>query len=242
MGIRSASDAQRLGSVDDLVVAVVGDIDADEIERLARHYIGTLPAGEPDTYVDRQRPMPAGLVQREIQLAEGESAVLQLYQEAPIDVTPLGAVAADVLATALSERLFLVIREELGSSYVAGANVNGITVPDQRFASSVVATLDPARFEEIHATMLEILADVAANGLTEAEFEQATAIRTTDYNRVANSHMISALLSRRHVGDEDVLTQARRRAELARVTLEDVRAITAALYGEGGRIEIARRP
>ncbi len=232
----------RLGSVDDLVVAVVGDIDAAEIERLARHYIGTLPAGESDTYVDRQRPMPAGVVQREIRLAEGESAVLQIYHEAPIDVTPLRAVAADVLATALGARVFQVIREEMGSSYVAGANVNGITAPSRRFGSSVYATLDPARYEEIHATMLEILADVAANGLTQAEFEQATAILTTDYNRVTNSHMLSAILSRPHVGDDDVLTQERRRAELARVTPEDVQAIAAALYGEGGRIEIARRP
>ncbi len=232
----------RLGSVDDLVVAVAGDIDAAEIERLARHYIGTLPAGESDTYVNRRRPMPTGLVQREIQLAEGESAVLQIYHEAPIDVTPLKAVAADVLATALDERVFQVIREELGSSYVAGADINGITAPGHLFDSTVFATLDPDRFEEIHARMLEILADVAANGLTQAEFDQATAILTTDYNRVRNSNLISALLSRPHVGDEDVLTQARRRAELVRVTLEDVRAIAAALYGEGGRIEIARRP
>ena len=34
---------RRLGDVDDMVVAVVGDTDAEVVERLARHYIGTLP-------------------------------------------------------------------------------------------------------------------------------------------------------------------------------------------------------
>ena len=232
----------RLGSVDDLVVAVVGDIDVSVIEGLARHYIGTLPAGEADTYVNRRPPMPTGLVQRQVNLNEGESAVLEIYHEAHIEVTPLRAVAADVLTTALSERLFLTIREELGASYAAGAGVDGNTAPSQFFDSRVYATLDPSRYDEIYATMLGILDDVAANGLTPEEFAQARAILVTDYARSANSHLLSALLSRPHVGDENVLTQQRRILELVRLTPEDVQALAAAIYGEGGRIEIARRP
>ncbi len=232
----------RLGSVDDLVVAVVGDIDVSVIERLARHYIGTLPAGEADTYVNRRPPMPAGLVQRQVKVGEGESAVLEIYHEADMEVTPLRAVAADVLSTALSERLSLTIREELGASYVAGAAVDGNTAPSQFFDSVVYATLDPSRYDEIYSTMLDILADVAANGLTPEEFAQARAILATDYARSANSHLLSALLSRPHVGDENVLTQERRILELVRLTPEDVQALAGAIYGEGSRIEIARRP
>ena len=232
----------RLGSVDDLVVAVVGDIDVSVIEGLASHYIGTLPAGEADTYVNRRPPMPTGLVQRQVNLNEGESAVLEIYHEAHIEVTPLRAVAADVLTTALSERLFLTIREELGASYAAGAGVDGNTAPSQFFDSRVYATLDPSRYDEIYATMLDILDDVAANGLTPEEFAQARAILVTDYSRSANGNLLSALLSRPHVGDENVLTQPRRILELVRLTPEDVQALAAAIYGEGGRIEIARRP
>ena len=232
----------RLGSVDDLVVAVVGDTDVSVIERLARHYIGTLPAGEADTYVNRQPPMPTGLVQRQVKVNEGESAVLEIYQEADVEVTPLRAVAADTLSTALGERLFQTIREELGASYVAGAAVDGNTAPSQFFGSVVYATVDPSRYDEIYSTMLDILADVAANGLTPEEFAQARAILATDYARSANSHLLSALLSRPHVGDENVLTQPRRILELVRLTLDDVQALAAAIYGEGGRIEIARRP
>ena len=50
----------RLGSVDDLVVAVVGDTDVSVIERLARHYIGTLPAGEATPTSTADRPCPLG--------------------------------------------------------------------------------------------------------------------------------------------------------------------------------------
>ena len=232
----------RLGSVDDMVVAVTGDIDAAAVERLARHYVGTLPAGESDTYINRRPPMTAGLVQRQVQVGEGESAVLEIYNEADTEVTPLTVVAADVLEVAMSERLFLVIREELGASYVAGAGVDSNTVPSQFFDSVVFATLDPSRYDEIHATMLGIIADVAANGLTPDEFAQATAIMTTDYARSRNSDLISALLSRRHADDEDVATKQRLSEELGNLTPEDVQALAAAIYGEGGRIEIARRP
>ena len=233
---------RRLGSVDDLVVAVAGDVDAAVIENLARRYIGTLPAGEPDTYIDRRPPMPGGLVPRQVRVGEGESAVLEIYHEADMEVTPRRAVAADALTVALSERLFLVVREELGASYVAGAAVGRSSVPSQSFDSRVYATLDPSRYDEIHATVLGILADVAANGLTPEEFEQATAILTTDYARSRNSDLIGALLARRHAGDEDVLTKRRLRDVLGRLTPEDVQALAWAIYGEGGRIEIARRP
>ena len=232
----------RLGSVDDLVVAVAGDIDAEVIERMARHYIGTLPAGESDTYINRRPPMPAGLVQRQVQLGEGESAVLEIYHEADIEVTPLTVVAADTLAAALSERLFLVVREELGASYVAGASVDANVAPVHGIDSVVFATLDPSRYDEIRSTMLEILVDVAANGLTPAEFEQAIAILTADYARSRNSDLLSVLLSRPHVGDENVLTKQRLSEVLGRLTPEDVQALAATIYGEGGRIEIARRP
>lgn len=232
----------RLGSVDDMVVAVVGDIAASEIESLARRYIGTLPAGESDTYVNRRRPMPSGVVQRQIALTEGESAILQIYQETDLEVTPLRAVATDVLSTALAERISLIIREELGASYTAGASVITGVTPEHVIDSTVYATVDPDRYDEVYARILEILADVAANGLTPGEFAQAVAIGASDYGVVHNGHLLEALLARARYGDDDVLTQKRRTALLEELTLEDVRAIAAALYGEGGRIEIARRP
>ena len=232
----------RLGSVDDLAVAVVGDTDASVVERLARHYIGTLPAGETDTYANRRPAMPEGLVQRDVTLDEDESAVLEIYHEADIGVTPLGSVAADVLETALSERLFLVIREELGASYEAAAFIDTAAAPSHVFDSLVFVTLDPDRFEEIYSTVLAIVGDVAANGLTPEEFQQATAIVATDYSKTSNADLLGVLLSRLHVDDQDVLTPRRSAQELQRLSPEDVQSLAAAIYGEGGRIEIVSKP
>ncbi len=233
---------KRLSSVDDLTVAVVGDIDAETIANLATRYIATLPAGEADTYINRQRSAPTELQQRQIKAAEGESGVLEIYFEAEMPVTPLTSVAADVLATAVSERAFLTIRESLGASYTAGAAVSGNRLPRHYFDSSVYATFDPQRFDEVYTAMLELLADVTANGITPQEFEQARAIAASDYALVQNSHLISALIQHSRFGDDNVITQQRRSELLAELTLADVQALAEALYGEDGRIEIITRP
>ena len=232
----------RLGSVDDLIVAVVGDTDVSVIERLARHYIGTLPAGAADTYANRRPPMTGDLVRRDVQLEEGESAVLEIYYEAEVPLTPLGSVAADVLETALSERLFLVIREELGASYAAAALVDSAAAPTHVFDSLVYVTLDPDRFDEIYSRVLAIIGDMAANGMTAEEYAQAAAIVATDYSKTSNGDLLGALLSRLHIDDEDMVTPRRRLQELEQLSPEDVRALAAAIYGEGGRIEIVSKP
>ena len=233
---------RRLGDVDDLVVAIVGDIDVSEIERFARHYLGTLPAGESDTYADRRPAMPENVVRREVTVDEGESAILELYYEAAGPVTPLGSVVADVLEAGLSERVFLAIREGLGASYTAGASVSSTSAPQPGYASEVFATLDPARFDEVRSAVLAIVDDVAANGLEADEFTQAVAVVASDYSHITNADLLGALTARVHADDDDLLTPTRRQEELGRVSPADVQSLAAALYGEGGRIEIARRP
>ena len=233
---------RRLGDVDDLVVAVVGDIDVSEIERFARHYLGTLPAGESDTYTNRRPAMTEDVVRREVTVDEGESAILELYYEAAGPITPLGSVVAEVLEAGLSERVFLAIREGLGASYTAGASVSSRFTPEPGYASDVFATLDPARFDEVHAAVLAIIDDVAANGLRAEEFTQAVAVVASNYSHITNADLLGALAARLHADDDDLLTPARRQEELERVSPADVQSLAAALYGEGGRIEVARRP
>ena len=213
----------RLGSVDDLVVAVVGDIDASEIERLARHYIGTLPAGEADTYVNRQRPMPTGLVQRQVRVGEGESAVLQIYHEADLEVTPLRAVAADVLGTAMAERLFLVIREDWGLLRRGWGLVHGNAAPPvlrlggvRHARSSSLRTRSTARCW----TSLRC----GSQRLTPAEFDRRWPCRTTD-TPVAQLNLSAGLPSA--IRNEERVTQ--QRAPGLAVTSQDVQALAAAI-------------
>ena len=233
---------RRLGDVDDLVVAVVGDVDAEVVERLARHYIGTLPAGDADTYVDRHRPFPEGVTRRDIVVGPEMSAVLEISHEVELPVTPSARVNAHVLRVILDERLFQQVREELGGSYVASASIVPALIPRPTVYSDIVVTANAAGLEDAHATVLSILADLAANGPTPEELQQARAVAAADYDKVTNGSLLSVLTERLYTTDDNLLTAARSVEQLGEVTAGTVQALAADIYDADDRIEIVRVP
>jgi len=233
---------RRLADVDDMVVAVVGDVDAEVVERLARHYIGTLPAGEPDTYVDRHRPAPTGVVRREIPVSADETAVMEMSHETEMAVTPSLRVNAHVLRVILDNRLTLLVREELGASYVTQVAISPAFAPRPTVYSDIVFTSDGARLDDAHARTLSILADLVANGPTAEELDEALAVARVDYDTPGNGRLLGVLTNRLYTDDANLLTPERSLEELGRVTAATIQALAADLYDTEDRIEIVRIP
>ena len=233
---------RRLGDVDDMVVAVVGDVDAEVVERLARHYIGTLPAGEDDTFVNRHRPFPEGLTRREIPVGADMSAVLEISHEAEIEITPSSRVNAYVLRILLDNLLFLLVREELGASYVAGVTINPAFLPTHNLYSHINVTSDGPRLDSIHNRVLSILEDLVADGPAADELKQAKAVAASDFDKESNARLLGMLSNRINVDDDNLLTVERSLSELDKVTAATVQALAAELYGKPDRIEIVRVP
>ena len=233
---------RRLGDVDDMVVAVVGDVGAEVVERLARHYIGTLPAGEPDTYVDRHRPAPTGVVRREIPVSADETAVMEMSHETEMAVTPSLRVNAHVLRVILDNRLTLLVREELGASYVTQVSISPAFAPRPTVYSDIVFTADAAGLDDAHARTLSILADLVANGPTAEELDEALAVARVDYDTPGNGRLLGVLTNRLYTDDANLLTPERSLEELGRVTAATVQALAADLYDTEDRIEIVRIP
>ena len=233
---------RRLADVDDMVVAVVGDTDSEVIGRLARHYIGTLPAGGSDTYVDRHRPAPTGVVRREIPVSEDESAVMEMSYEAELPVTPSLRVNANVLRVILDDRMTRLVREELGASYVTQVSISPALAPRPTVYSDILFTSDGARLDDAHAKALSILADLVANGPSAEELEQAIAVVQADYDTPSNARLLGVLTGRLHADDENLLTPERSFEELGNVTAATVQALATDLYYTEDRIEIVRIP
>ena len=233
---------RRLGDVDDMVVAVVGDTDAEVVERLARHYIGTLPAGDSDTYVDRHPAPPDGLVRREIPIGGNMSAVLQMYHEAEGAVTPSARVNAHILRVILDDRLTQLVREELGASYIAGVSIEPALTPRPTIYSDLFFTVDAAGYQDAYNRVLSILADLVANGPTVEEIQQAKAVAQADFDKVNNAGLLNVITSRLHLDDEGLFTSARSLEELQKVTAATVQSLAAELYDKETRVEIVRVP
>ena len=232
---------ERLGEVDDMMLAVVGDTSAAEVERLARHYIGTLPAGDPDTFVHRRRPAPTELVRREIPVTADMSAVLEMYHDAEVSYSPSVRVNADVLESILNDRLDRFVRDELGASYVAGVSVQTILTPRPAVYSNLFYTVDADGYDDAYSRVVEILADLVANGPTAEELKQAKTVLRADFNVPSNGALIGALINRLYLDDGNLHTSQNLLEELDAVTSSSVRALAGVLYKEG-RVEVVRVP
>ncbi len=230
----------RLGDVDDLLVAVVGDIDRDTVAVMARQYIGTLPAGEADTFVNRRSAEPAGVVAREVVLPpDTQSTGVELYFEAPRDEVNVALdVATEALDTILDARLVAQVREDIGATYSVGTRVSPVLSPESGVSGLIVASGDPQYIEQIQVTISAILADLAANGPTLDEWADALAVLNAEYTHEGNADYINAVLRRAHAPDTELPTTKRLFEEVANLEIGDVQALAAALFDLDQRIEI----
>ncbi len=232
---------QRLVGVDDLVVVVVGDVDRDAVEQMARTYVGTLPAGQADSFADRRAPEPEGVIRREIVLGPDNQSTSATYSyEVSAEVTPASQAAVDVLQVILDSRLVEGIREDLGDTYAASGSIGMSITPAPRIEAAVFATGDPEQMPVIEAEMARILAEIHAGGIDFEEFEQARAVVGDNYQLVVNTDLINVLLRRVYAGDDELPTPQRLGQELAALELADVQGLAELLFDPEQHIQIVR--
>ncbi len=232
---------RRLGGVDDLVVIVVGDVERDVVEQMARTYVGTLPAKEADNYVNRRTPEPDGVLRREVVLGPDIQSTTAAYNyEASLDVNPTTQVASRVLDVILNKRLVEDVREDLGDTYIAYASLGQSFTPEPRITGEVVATGPPDQMGNIEAEMARILADVHSGEITDEEFEQARAVVGDDFELIDNGDLVNVLIRRAYASDDDLPTPRRLIEELEALELADVQELAALLFDPDQHIQMIR--
>ena len=232
---------QRFASVDDLVVVVAGDVDRDTVERLARTYVGTLPAGEPDNYVNRRPPAPDEIVRQEVELgSDSQATALELYHEVLMDIDPAVEVALEVLDVILDARLVNDVREDIGATYSVSVGLSSYFTPEQGIRSRLVASGAPERMAEIEAEIFRILADVVGGNVLADEFASAVAVVRFNYASLGNTDLMRPLARRAYVSDDQLPTPQRLITELGQLELADVLVLAAAIYDPDQYINIVR--
>ncbi len=231
---------ERLGDVDDLVVVVVGDVGRAAVADLAARYIGTLPAGPPDTFAVRRPDFPAGVQRITVPVdADAGAAGFDVVFGATARVDTASAVVGDVAQAVINDLLTVRVREELGDAYSVYASVT----PSHELGSwegRITSTGASEGLEAGHARVIEILTELIAEGPTGRDLAQAIAVVRDDYVLESNSEIIESLLHRHHLDDADVATPAQRRAALEDVTAADVQRFIALLFDLDDRIEVFR--
>ena len=230
----------RLSDVDDLVVAVVGDIDRATVADLAARYIGTLPSGDSDTFENHRPGFPSGVRRITIAVdADAGASGFDLMFGAEAPITTESSVIADVTAAVINDLLTVRVREELGDAYAVGASVSPNDAVGT-WEARIYSTGASEGLEAGRAEVIELLTELIADGPTERDLAQALAVVRDNYVLESNSLIINPLLRRHHLDDADVGTPAQRRQALNEVTADDVQQYAAALFHLDNRIEVFR--
>ncbi|MCY3849818.1 MAG: insulinase family protein [Acidimicrobiaceae bacterium] len=231
----------RLGKVDDLAVAIVGDIERSAVADLAARYLGSLPVGESDTWADLGHALPTGRRTASVELGEGAAdGGMFVFHARPTELTAKNRVTANLLQGVINNRIIERIREELGASYGGSATISFIREPEPSIRSFISISGDPTRLDEIRAVLAEELEAIAARGVTADQFEQAHNVIRSDWNFFNNSGLANADLAAIRFPDEDRLTFDNRRDLLSEATRTDVRALADHLYGTGYWLEVSK--
>ncbi len=232
----------RLDDVDDLVVAVAGDANQADMEDLFRRYVGTLPAGERDTWVDLRPDPPPGVIELEVEAGTDSSG-------AGIDMlfTSLGPVddrtrlSVQLIETMISSRLIDTVREDLGATYGARVRTTVTERPEEGIDVFISVSGDPERLDLIEETVLAEVRDLADNGPSEDEFERALAVLRADYDFVSNNDLLIMLLVLGRTQSGDPFTRTEARSLLDDLSRQEVSAVAARMFPDGQRIQVTRQ-
>ncbi len=229
----------RLADVDDLVVAVVGDIDRQSVAELAARYIATLPAGAADSFVDHNPGFPTG-VQRitvPVDAGSGESG-LSIAFGADLPVTVESLVAGGVTRNLINDLLDVTVREGLGETYSIGTSITP-TVESGAWEVVIRGSGAAEVLEGSLAAIIAVIEELRSNGPTETDLAQAISVARVDYQLDNNGEIIGALLRRRHLDDAPGTPDQRLQA-LGEITAADIQQFISHVINLDNRIEVLR--
>lgn len=206
------------------VIAVFGDVKAQEVKRLVEKALNCMEPGEP-AFLDLPRPIPQTAPVRVEAFKDKTQAVLMAgFLGADIFSPDRAALELiDEASSDLGSRFFIRIREEMGLAYFVGSsNMPGL-VPG---AFVFYLGTDPMKVTAVEAELMEEIRKLASEGLTKDELARAKEklIGQQDIRNQSNdAFAFAAALDELYGLGFDHFRDLRQEVEA--VTLEDVRQV-----------------
>lgn len=223
------------------VIAVFGDVKAEEVKKLVEAEFAKLPSGELALSAPAQpEPLKDAIVT--VEERDKKQAVLMFAYPA-VDVLSPDRPAMELLDEAsndLGSRFFNRIREQLGLAYFVGAGSFAGLAP-----GSFVFYLgtDPQKVDQVTKEFADEIDKLAKDGLTEEELVRAKkkllgseAIRNQSNSAFAAAVAIDELVG---LGYDNYLSREKR---IEGVTLEETKRVANKYFNVPGRVQVTVRP
>lgn len=223
------------------VLAVFGDVKADEVVALAEKFFGGMSPGT-EAFAKPPRPTPPQEPVVVSEKMDKQQAVLMFTFPGPdlFDPDDPAMRLINEASNDLGSRFFDRIREKLGLAYFVGAGSIGGTVPGAQF---FYLGTDPAKLETVTREFRDEIAKLAKGGLTEEELLRAKKklLGAEDIQRQGNGAFAASTSLDELLGlGYDYHT--RERALIEAVTLEDTRRAAERFLGVPGYVRASVGP
>ncbi len=158
-------------TADNMVLSVVGDVDPQDMEMLARRYFGDFNTGGPlpDTV-----PEEPPLTRRRVRLRSSDKHQLHLVLGwRGASVTHPDRYVLQLLSSILAGqggRLFLELRDRQGLAYTV-TSVSMEALGEGYFA--IYMATEPSKFDRAHRGILEVVSRLLQDGVDDAELDRA---------------------------------------------------------------------
>ena len=238
--IRSIWD-DRFGQLDDHIIVIVGDVDEDTIIDLSRTWIGSLP--QVSSGLDDPQPLADPASER-LELSVGTGTASGAYRFLSVGTATESVeslVLTDITTTLLNDRIFTVVREELGATYGGQAFID-FNEPGDAVELTISIDGDPDRIDEIAATVANELETLRTVGPTSAEFSQAVSIVSNEYNFISNQFILLSLFDEAYGLGDDIRDRTSQFQFAQNVTANDIATFVDQLVGGGSVIDVRNTP
>jgi len=223
------------------VLAVFGDVNAEEVRKLVEKNFGELPAGEL-AFSAPLAPVALTAAINAVEERDKQQAIVMVGFSG-VDILSPDRPALELISEAsndLGSRFFDRIREQLGLAYFVGSgNFNGLAPGCFVFYLGT----DPKKVEKVTAEFTDEINKLAKDGLTPEELARAKkkllgseAICNQSNSAFAASVAGDELMG---LGFDNYL---KRKEQIESVTLEDARRATGKYLNTPARVEVIVRP
>jgi zinc protease len=238
----------RFSDAGDFTFLFVGNLDLAALRPLVETWLGGLPAtGRVETWRDVGPDTPRGVITKQVTKGKEPQSVTVLVLSGPMTYSRENAYRLRSLIEVLDIRLREKLREELSGTYGVTVMQSASDIPDEEFSIQIMFGSDPARSEELIASIFAEMDALKLEGPTAEELQKITEAqrRERETSLKQNGYWLGQLGARYRRGtdpaeiltferlidalDADALRQA------AAIYLSRENYIQVVLYPEGGR-------
>ena len=226
-----------------LKLIIVGDFTPAEIQPLVEKYVGGIKkGGKKLAWVDTNEDLVSGEVRTAVPTKmETPLCTSFIVYSTPMDYTAANQAALDALSYILDMRNTTILREEIGGTYGASSPVQLNDLPKHKAILQVVFAAKPELNDTLVTTAQKIVADMAADGPTEEEFNMTVLNlkKNVPESRINNGYWLNLI---KDYYLDSVEWDKAYEAAVNGLTAADVQKAAKALVESGNIIEFVQKP